>query len=38
MRRALLAHIDSDGGSGLDALVLAAVKEHRASLEPAAVT
>jgi formate dehydrogenase subunit delta len=34
MRRALLAHIDTKAGEGLDPLVLEAVRAHRADLTP----
>lgn len=34
MRKALLAHIDSKGGEGLDPLVMEAVRAHRADLTP----
>jgi formate dehydrogenase subunit delta len=34
MRRALLEHIDSHGGEGLDPLVLEAIRANRADLTP----
>ncbi len=34
MRRALLAHVDTKGGEGLDPLVLEAIHTHRAELTP----
>ena len=34
MRRRLLAHVDEQGGAGLEELVLDAVRAHRAMLEP----
>jgi formate dehydrogenase subunit delta len=34
MRRALLAHLDASGGTGLDKLVRDAVVSHRQMLEP----
>lgn len=37
MRRDLLAHLDSAQGAGLDDIVLEALRNHRAGLEPAAV-
>lgn len=35
MRRAILAHIDSTGGEGLEPIVLEAVAHHRDQLEVA---
>jgi formate dehydrogenase subunit delta len=34
MRRALLTHVDQQGGAGLDPLVLDAIRTHRAELTP----
>jgi formate dehydrogenase subunit delta len=34
MRRAMLKHVDEHQGEGLDAIVLAAIRTHRQSLEP----
>ena len=34
MRRALLAHVDATGGTGIEPLVLAALHTHRALLTP----
>jgi len=33
MRRALLEHVDQDGGEGLDAIVLEAIAAYRGTLE-----
>jgi formate dehydrogenase subunit delta len=35
MRSALLHHVDTEAGEGLDPLVLEAVRAHRADLAPA---
>jgi len=35
MRRALLHHLDAEGGAGLDAFMLEAVRGSRAALTPA---
>ena len=34
MRRALMHHLDAEGGEGLDPFMLEAVREHRAELTP----
>lgn len=38
MRTALLHHLDTDGGEGLDPFMLEAVTTHRAALTPKAST
>lgn len=38
MRRALLTHLDEEGGDGLDPFVLESFKAHRSMLEPKAPT
>lgn len=34
MRRALLAHVDGDGGAGLNSMVSEAIRLHRSTLGP----
>jgi len=34
MRRQILEYLDTDGGKGLDEIVLAALREHRRELTP----
>jgi formate dehydrogenase subunit delta len=38
MRRALLAHIDSTGGEGLDPIVLEAIAAYRTEITPPPLT
>ncbi len=34
MRRALLAHVDAEGGAGLSSMVSEAIRDHRGMLAP----
>ncbi|WP_213954760.1 MULTISPECIES: formate dehydrogenase subunit delta [unclassified Variovorax] len=34
MRRSLLAHVDDDGGAGLNGMVSEAIRQHRQTLQP----